>query len=229
MRVNIPNTTLVAVSSTKIPETIYALQYCLAKASFQRAILLTSADVKNLGVVEVVKIEPLRSVDEYSNFVIYRLHEYINTSHCLIVQWDGFLTNGRLWDESFLDFDYIGAPFKMRDNDPTYSADDSGKFYAVGNGGFSLRSKALLEAPTKLKLKSPVWSRSKNEDGFFCVEQRRVLENEGFRWAPIEIAQKFSNECGLRDWAWFRQSFGFHGKRLLLRHKVIGRWLNNGY
>jgi len=225
----IKDTTLVAVSSTRIEETIYALRHSMDKVGCDEVKLLTSASLPAIRDVRVQEISPLRSVDQYSDFIIYELHKHIETRFCLIVQWDGFVINERMWSDAFLDYDYIGAPFKRRPNDPSYATDDRGQFYTVGNGGFSWRSKALLEAPTKFGLSRPTWSRSKNEDGFFCVENRRQLESQGFRWAPEPLAAQFSNECGLLDPRVIRRSFGFHGVRLLQRHRFMRSWGGCGY
>jgi hypothetical protein len=217
----IKETTLVAVSSTRIEETLYALRYSMGKIAFDEVKLLTSANLPKVRDIRVQSINPLHSLDEYSDFIIYELHKYIESRFCLIVQWDGFVINERLWSDSFFDYDYIGAPFKRRPNDPNYSTDDQGKFYAVGTGGFSWRSKELLEAPSSMGLTRPLWSGSSNEDGFFCVENRRQLEAEGFRWAPEPLAAQFSNECGMRDRRFIQHSFGFHGVRLLQRHRFM--------
>jgi hypothetical protein len=225
----IPDTTLVAVSSNLIDETLYALRYSLSKIRFTESLFLTSAPILSTADIRVQPIPPITSVDEYSNFIIYELHKFIKTSYCLIVQWDGFVINDRCWTNEFLEYDYIGAPFKKRLDDPVYATDNMGTFYAVGNGGFSLRSKSLLLASTKLGLVRPFWSSSNNEDGFFCVENRRTLESHGFKWAPEALATRFSNECGMLDKNYFRHSFGFHGKRLLQRHQLIKPWIAYGY
>lgn len=217
----IKDTTLVAVSSTRIDETLYALRHSMGRVSFDEVKLLTSASLPAVQDLRVQAISPLKSVDEYSNFVIHELHKHIESRYCLMVQWDGFVVNERMWSDSFYEYDYIGAPFRRRADDPSYATDDRGNFYAVGNGGFSWRSKALLEAPTRLGLTRPPWSGSKNEDGFFCVENRAALEAQGFRWAPEPLAAQFSNECGLKDRNFMRRSFGFHGLRLLQRHRIM--------
>ena len=201
----------------------------MGKVRFDEVKFLTSAHLPNVQDLRVQPVAPIQSVDDYSDFIIYELHKFIESRHCLIVQWDGFVINERLWTDEFLTYDYIGAPFTPRPDDPGYAADEQGQFYAVGNGGFSLRSKALLQAPTDLQLRRPAWSGSKNEDGFFCVENRRRLEAEGFRWAPESLAARFSNECGVLDRRFLRRSFGFHGLRLLQRHRVMRLWGSRGY
>lgn len=65
--------------------------------------------------------------------MIKELNKYIETSYVLIIQYDGFILNPDAWTDEFLEYDYIGAPW--------WYTDDCN----VGNGGFSLRSKKLLE------------------------------------------------------------------------------------
>lgn len=225
----IKDTTLVAVSSIRIEETLHALRYSMGKVTFDEVKFLTSVNLPAVRDLRVQLINPLPSVDEYEQFIIYELHKHIETRFCLIVQWDGFVINERMWSNSYLDYDYIGAPFKRRPNDPSFATDDKGKFYAVGNGGFSWRSRELLKAPSRLGLTRPPWSRSKHEDGFFCVENRSELEAQGFRWAPEALAAQFSIECGLIDRRFMRRSFGFHGVRLLQRHRIMRYFGGFGY
>ena len=58
---------------------------------------------------------------------------YIRTSHVLFVQWDSWIVDPSMWRPQFLDCDYIGAPWWYRDG------------LNVGNSGFSIRSKALID------------------------------------------------------------------------------------
>ena len=85
------------------------------------------------------------------------------------------------WSDNFLDYDYIGAPFIPRKNEPSYSRDKKGDFYVISNGRFSLRSKKLLEAPSKFNFVDDLTYTNSNEDGFFCVLHRKFLEEKGFK------------------------------------------------
>ena len=107
---------------------------------------------KQANIIDLIKVERINSIEEYSSFIIYKLFNYIQTSHILIVQWDGYVINPKKWDSEFLKYDFIGAPFVPRDNDEKYCRDKNGAFYSVGNGGFSIRSRRILEAPSKFQL-----------------------------------------------------------------------------
>src|SRR5262245_61590852 len=73
---------------------------------------------------------PIRSLQEYSEFCIKELAKHMIRKHCLIVQEDGYIIRPHLWNPLWLNFDYIGAPWGDG---------------VVGNGGFSLRSRRLME------------------------------------------------------------------------------------
>lgn len=211
--------TLVAVSDIKLKETINSLINSSLKLKRPRTILFSSKRItlnkKEAEIIELVNIKKINSIKEYSNFIIYSLHKYIKTSHILIVQWDGFVINPSKWDFNFLNFDYIGAPFIPRSDDEKYCRDQKNRFYTIGNGGFSLRSKRLLEAPTKYKLVDNFKFTNFHEDGFFSVYHRSFLESKGYKWAPFEIARKFSIESPLSVKDLKDLPLGFHGKKML--------------
>jgi len=81
----------------------------------------------------------------------------------------------------------------------------------VGNGGFSLRSKKLLSLPTKLNIEWKSYFDYWNEDGFFCVHNREILETNGCVFAPVSVAAQFSHEKETKETEGIIP-FGFHGK-----------------
>ena len=166
---------LVAVADTKLEETIDALKLSNDNFLFQEVLLLTSKKIethKKFNGLNVINVSPINSFKEYNNFIIFKLHKYIKTSHILLIQWDGFIINKKKWENSFLEFDYIGSPFIPRALDYSYSRTKKGKFYSVGNGGFSLRSLKLLKSAEEYNLEDDVYITNNHEDGFFCVLHR---------------------------------------------------------
>lgn len=90
----------------------------------------------------------------------------------------------------------------------------------VGNGGFSLRSKKMLSLCAKLA-KENAFQKSHPEDLVICVYDRKLIEENGIKFAPYEVAKNFSfeGEFGERkDW---NGEFGFHG----YRWTDISKWL----
>ena len=58
----------------------------------------------------------INNINDYSYYCIYNLTNHIDTSHCLLIQADGFVINPNKWDDSWLEYDYIGAPWEYTDN-----------------------------------------------------------------------------------------------------------------
>ena len=203
--VPIPTIDLVSVACTKVPETIEAMRKCQAQKKFTRSILFTHEDIKAEGI-DVIKIDKL-DYKGYNEFVAMELWKYIGSDYILLVQNDGYITNGAMWTDEFLKYDYIGAPWPVPNDETTYRT-PSGKLIRVGNGGFSLRSRRLLRAPTLLELKfSDNGTGFPHEDGFLCVHNREVLEKAGIRFAPVDLAAKFSTEIIVPESV---ESFGKH-------------------
>ena len=140
-RPSLPSVSLVAVTSVALDATVDALRASMDQVDFGQVLLLsdmppqTSTDPR----IEWRRIERLGSSADYSRFMLRELGDHIATDHALCVQWDGFVLDGAAWDPAFLDYDYIGAVW------PHF--DDS---HNVGNGGFSLRSRKLLEASRQI-------------------------------------------------------------------------------
>lgn len=212
------NITIIAASDIKLNQTINSLLISSKCLNPSECILFSSKklnkDLSSKGI-KYQNIPPIKSMKDYSDFIIFELHKYIKTSHVLIVQWDGFIINPKKWEEFFLDYDYIGAPLIPRNNSNSYARDSNGDFYIIGNGGFSLRSKRLLEAPFRYNLTDDKRHTNHHEDGFFSVFHRKFLESKKFKWAPYQIAKLFSIESPLSFSELIELPFGFHGKKLL--------------
>lgn len=199
-RLRLENVTLCAISSSNVHATIQALETSLAYVDVAEAILFTDDDPTRQTTalaadIRVVQIDKIASSEAYSHFVLERLVDYIRTSHCLIVQWDGHVVDPAHWRPEFLQYDYIGARWPQFDDG-----------YDVGNGGFSLRSRALMEACRM--------------EGFRCHHpedlatgrtNRKFLEGLGMRFAPAKLADDFAAERAGDPAA----SFGYHGVFLM--------------
>lgn len=193
-RLHLPTVTLCAAASVNLTATVAALQRCLDHADFARAILFSDTCPPDLPQgVEWVRVTRMESSSDYSRFVLHQLPLSIQTQHCLIVQWDGFVLDASAWDMGFLEVDYIGAPWPQFDDG-----------HDVGNGGFSLRSKRLMEA---CALPGFIDS-GEAEDVVIARRNRDFLERQcGMRFADRAQASSFSFE---RDRT-AAHSFGFHG------------------
>ena len=192
-KLNLPTVTLCAATSVNVEATVAALRACLNKVEFADCLLLTDADIVTAHpAIRIVPIARLNSSRDYSEFILKGLANHIRSTHCLVVQWDGFILDADCWDPDFLTYDYIGAPWPQFDDD-----------HAVGNGGFSLRSLKLLEA-----CGDPSFPTSHPEDLAICRVNRPLLENRfDIRFADLETAGQFAYERAVIG----RPTFGFHG------------------
>lgn len=199
-RVGLPQVTLVAVTSVAHEATLRALNRCTLQVNFG-AVLLISDRLPIGGRAPPLtwhKIAPLTSREAYSQFLMSELNTHVKTSHVLCIQWDSWILDARRWRDEFLEYDYIGAPWPHVPGP-----------WTVGNGGFSLRSKRLLEACGKL---GPIHNEA--EDVAICRTHRQALEGRfDVVFAPEEVARGFAYErsapCG--------DEFGFHGAFNMLR------------
>jgi hypothetical protein len=190
--------TLVAVTSVALAATVDALRSSMAQAQFADVLLLSDRPPSTGETgINWRQIEPIRSRADYSHFMLRDLAGHIATEHALCVQWDGYVLDGSAWDPTFLDFDYVGAPW------PQFSDG-----FNVGNGGFSLRSRRLLDACASLPFDGEA-----AEDVLICRLYRRQLEEAGFRFAPEPVARRFSFERTVRT----GDEFGFHGSFNLVK------------
>lgn len=211
MKISLPNATLVIIDCINLNRAQIALNICEKYINFGAVKLLTH--LEDLKDVRIVKIENIDSIKKYSHFCIKKLNDYIDTEYCLLIQYDGFVLNSEKWLPEFLEYDYIGAPDMIVDKEKV-GVDDDRK---SGNGGFSLRSKKLLE----LLQKSEEIDANINfgEDYMICYIYRDFLKSKGIKFAQEELANKFSS-----DTIHFElnskniKSFGFHGLNINLNY-----------
>jgi len=186
----IPELTIVAIDCYNYGKAVAALQKCNLQVRAARTVLLTDIDIMLEGI-EVIQIPTISSKEEYSQFCIKELYKYFDTSHCLVVQWDGYILDSSVWDENWLQYDYIGAPWLYVDG------------RNVGNGGFSLRSKHLQEVlgtDEKIEITSP------EDEVIGRLYRDYLIETHGIKYPSEDIADLFSFE--LREPK--AVTFGFH-------------------
>jgi hypothetical protein len=203
MKFKLPSVTIIGIDCVDAARLQDAMDICEAKIEFGKSKLLTSL---NIDDVRLVKIPAINTIEEYSRFCIEELYKYVYTDFALIVQHDGFILNPESWENEFLKYDYIGAPWlaKGLSDLPTNLTDD----WIVGNGGFCLRSKKFLDLSAQLS-KAGLLPEKHPEDFAVCVLYRDIFEREGIKYAPEDVAKRFSIEG--EEGLVFDQQFGFHG------------------
>ena len=169
---------LIAVDNLHIDQAKQALDICQKTIDF--------------GDVTLISDAPIKSKADYSYFVFKDLINYITKPYCMICQYDGFILNPYLWQDRFLEYDYIGAPWWY-------------DFNNVGNGGFSLRSYDLMEELTK-----PEYNDCHPEDDRIARKYRRRLEDRGFSFAPEWLAAQFAYEPNPKYRTFKNNTFGQH-------------------
>ena len=211
---DLKDVSLVLVNGTEnISGSVNSMKWCLSKSLFAESLLFSTSGFSD-NDIRGIQIEPICDLIEYSRFMIKELDQYINTQFVLIVQEDGFIVNPNLWTDKFFEYDYLGAVWSHRNVRNSewipLSIRESGKLNYVGNGGFSLRSKKLLEACVDCphEVTGP-------EDAYICNVYRDFFDERGIRFAPPEIANRFSFE----QWNKYPNEnpmnhFGIHGGRL---------------
>jgi hypothetical protein len=192
MKKQLPDVTLIAISSIKIPETMQVLQKCCQKLEFASVKIVTHERPKKLSTNIVYEYCPLiDNIHKYNQYAFSELGKHIDTSHCLLIQYDSGVLRPELWNDGWLQYDYIGAPWPYSDD--AYIA-PSGGHVRVGNGGFSLRSKKLLDLPKNHNIKLTHDRGYWNEDGNICVYHREKFLDLGINYAPVAVAAVFSHE-----------------------------------
>jgi tetratricopeptide (TPR) repeat protein len=183
--------TLCCIDTANHALAVRALRLSVGGVRFGRVLLLTDQEL-DLPDIQVRQIAPLASREAYSQFVLKELLPHIDTSHVLLLQWDGYVVNPAAWRDENLDCDYLGAKW--------FWYDDAMR---VGNGGFSLRSRKLLEA-----LQDPRIVLSGAEDLTIGRAFRPLLERDyGIRFGSEALADAFAFEAAYP----IGKPFGFHG------------------
>lgn len=189
---SLPNVTVVIVDCQNQGRAIAAIQKTLKQITPKEVLFFTDINVKVQDVATVV-IPKITSKNEYSRFVMKEVYKYVNTEFALFIQHDGFVLNGDLFVDDFFSYDYIGAKWLFPESER-----------CVGNGGFSLRSKKLLDAvgiDDFIKC-------TEQEDDTICRLYGEYLEiNHGVVFAPPHIADAFAFELNEP----IQKTVGFHG------------------
>jgi hypothetical protein len=183
--IELPDVSLVAIFTVAHELTRMAVKDCTDHANFGEVLTFSDHGGGLPG--------PFSSMIEGARFSLYEALRQVKTSHILSIQWDGYLVNPDAWTDEFLEYDYIGAPW-------CWFPDMN-----VGNSGFCLRSRRLIEHLFEHQDEFPI---ALPEDEVLCRKYRPELEKCGFRWAPVGLASRFSFER-VAYWP-LNQIFGYH-------------------
>lgn len=199
--------TLVIVDTVNYAKALDAVRKTLNKITPFKTVFFTDIACSPDGIDEVVNIKHLYSKKDYSKFLLKELGKYpFETSHILVIQWDGYVIDESQWDDEFLKYDYLGGLWLYDDG------------HANGNGGFSLRSTHLHKVLAEDDFILP----AAFEDDAICRTYRNYLEQKyAIKFAPDQLCEKFSFELRRPR----HETFGFHSffHQPFKEHIVISR------
>jgi hypothetical protein len=208
MRLQLPTTSLICIDCIDSKRAIRVLEHCKSMVDFADVKFLTSipSDYEHR-----VRIMPLNSLIAYSIFMLTRFFEYIETPNVLIVQRDGWILNPGSFDPEWLSLDFIGGLYMQNDK--------------VGSGGFSLRSKKIMQ---DISATMPKWDGTQKQAdviqrGLNFYEDGEVSLTDfskNYKIATLEQAANFS-QAGNRNPQYFREKpFGWHRTWQLINFKT---------
>jgi hypothetical protein len=216
---------------------VLAIKKSMAELPGSRGLLMALTRPSNLtDDIEFIPVEPM-DYFQYSVFIMHCLHYHIHTEFALVVQDDGWVLNGRNWDNTWFNYDYVGGP--------CHAALVGNQFYTnymwidkpgavqIMNGGLSLRSQKFMRTPTEhgIVYKLSQHAIFLNEDIQLGLLVRNLLEKHGVVFCPIEKALTFSFEYlgpKIHDGLDLKKVLGHHGPARKLRdNNVIAYKMNH--
>lgn len=212
-KVQVPDVTIIAVDCTdRITNTIKSLIEGCKIINFGEVKLVShkKPDILLPDFVKFEECKKINNINEFNNFMFFELGDYFSTSHCLYVQDHARILNPELWNNDWLNYDYVGAPWPYTHD--SYICHNTKEHVRVGNGGFSIRSHKLQSLPKVFNLELKQEQGWYNEDGNFCVYHRKFMLEHGIKYAPLNVAKYFSYETSLLENADIK-TFGYHRNR----------------
>lgn len=188
MKLSLPNVTLCTIDTVCHDLCALAIKECLDKVDFGDAKIFSDKKICE----DTVLINGFSNTKELERFSHYKMPSFIKTDFVLMIQWDSWVLDTGMWNNDYLAYDYIGAPW-WRDGELN-----------VGNSGFCLTSIELMNYLIDHEDEFPVIH---PYDETLCRKYQPRLPQ--FKWAPQGLAQDFSFERTRP--AIDSRHFGFHG------------------
>ncbi len=218
---SLPNVTLISYDNTDDPtRTLRALRYCASLINFA-AVICVCRGLSGVKGNDTADVE-CRFVSErgYPAAMVWEVagvRDYINTDFALCIHPDGYILNAAAWNDDWLRYDFIGAPWPLNSH-PYHPGKSDYPNSRVGNTGFCIKSIAFLDQTSKLRKDFIQWSQYPDQygqqwggDTFTSQHQRPMLESIGIKFAPVEVAARFSWESNIEEVPGDRPyAFGFH-------------------
>tara|TARA_Y100001958_G_C21200227_1_gene527006 strand:- start:892 stop:1605 length:714 start_codon:yes stop_codon:yes gene_type:complete len=232
MKLKIP-VDLVTINCNMVEEGVKALEYSTKYIEFNNVFLLSDQTIS--GNFDLISIKKIRDVEDYNNEIL-NLSKHIKSEYVLIIQHDGHVINHKKWDDLFLKFDYIGAPWpnskKWNERWKYYPKEMEEKILKnlnlnrIGNGGFSLRSKKFLDYSRSYKEVDGA-----PEDIFLNILNYDRAFEYGIKYPDVKTAISFSYEIPLKGknlekekrFHFYNKNnhFGWHGNKFINSNKLL--------
>jgi len=120
------NTTLLIIDCFNYGLAVQSIGKSMDKVEFGAVLFLTDIEIEIKGV-KIIKIQSIRSKDDYSKFLLKEAYKFITTDFIIVAQHDSWVLNEDCFDQRLYDVDYAGALWLETDG------------LANGNGGMSWR------------------------------------------------------------------------------------------
>lgn len=202
MLLDLPTVTLLGIDCVEPGRLLRAMRQSSMFVRFGDRVLVTGQALKESHGIRVVRQKQGGRLD-YEVAAATQGHRLTSTSHVLHMEWDSLVANWQAWNQGWLEYDYIGAPWPehYQNGWPVCTSAN-----CVGNAGFSLRSRRLYELCERAYHELEDHEGIRVHDAWICRTLRPWLEREGIRFAPPEVAARFSCENQV-----YSGQFGLHG------------------
>lgn len=223
------NIDLISINCVNPYHSAAAINFCQKHFEFGKSILITHQDIE----VDNIELHLIDKLDwnQYNDHVL-NLIDHTDNDYVLLIQDDGHIVNPDLWDDEFLNYDYIGAPWPSEESWISLQHQDQQSLMKevfpknrVGNGGFCLRSRKFLEFSAQYDSCNGL-----GEDSFLCTRKYYEAIEYGIKFAPFELAAKFSyeNPCIEYGTSWNQplqfdktKHFGWHGSNFTNTNELM--------
>ena len=175
------NVDIISINCVNPQASVAALNHCQKYFQFGKSILVSHIEPSEYYDIELHQLEEKLSWDGYNDHIL-NLKDHTDNDFVMVIQDDGYIVNPELWDDEFLEYDYIGAPWPIEDNwismqhkEHQPKLRENLPKNRVGNGGFCIRSRKLLEFSSQFKDTGIL-----GEDTSFvprCIRKRLIMES----------------------------------------------------
>lgn len=193
---------LVCVNHGSFADAVKVVMYCRRQMLFESITILHPDPWDSTDEIRTVKCSK-----KPEEAWVHEVPKIVESDRVMSVHWDGYMVNPLAWTDEFMKYDWIGAPWPL---DNLVRPE-----WRVGNGGFSIFSKAMAKAWEKMA------DTERNHDWQICALDRGRYEAEGLTFAPFDLAFRFSTECPLPDFPIKEYPFGFHDLKRNPQHRKL--------